>query len=66
MNNLADPPSLIDLMDSVLDAGADLAQALQDIVDDPTQAIRTDLVELIDAWEEAYRLSLPLSDEEPE
>lgn len=65
MNNLSDPPSPLDLMDAVFEAGADLAQALQDIVDDQTQATRKDLGELIDAWEQAYRLGLP-SDEEPE
>lgn len=47
------------LLDLVLEAGADIAQALQDIVDDETNAGRSDLQQLIDAWEAAYKRTLP-------
>jgi len=66
MNNFAEPIDPLDAVDALLDAGADLAQALQDIIDDQTNASRSDLQELVDAWEQAYRMSQSPSDEEPE
>lgn len=49
MSNLPDPP---DSLDSLIEAGADLAQALQDIVD--TEPDREYLQSMLDAWEAAY------------
>jgi hypothetical protein len=61
MNDLADPPDLTDpeiRLNALEDAGADMAQALQDIVDGDPMHDMEHLQTLIDAWEVAYKRSL--------